>query len=125
MAKPMFEPHRVDVDDLRTFRDNIVVTDMQFDGRTLQSGIVLLGDNKKSTGIRPRWAKVYLIGPEQTDVTPGQYVLVAHGRWTRGIEIEDANGKQVIRRIDPKDILLVSDEPQFDDTMSDAISGKD
>jgi hypothetical protein len=50
---------------------------------------------------------------------------VAHGRWTRGINIEDETGKHAIRRIDHNDILLVSDtEPGADDTISEAVSGK-
>jgi len=48
--------------------------------------------------------------------------LVSHGRWTRGIEIEDEDGvKFTIRKIDVKEILLVSDEPQNDDTISDKV----
>ena len=47
--------------------------------------------------------------------------MVAHGRWTRGVTIEDTRGEVVIRRIDPNDVLLVSDsEPDADDTLSDA-----
>jgi hypothetical protein len=65
-----------------------------------------------------------VIGPDQKDVTPGQWICVAHGRWTRGLEIEDDHGVKTIRKIDPKDILLVSDEPPAaDDTISDAVSG--
>jgi uncharacterized ubiquitin-like protein YukD len=45
--------------------------------------------------------------------------MVEHGRWTRGIKIEDENGEQIIRKVDPKDILLISDEPVTDYTMSD------
>ena len=52
-------------------------------------------------------------------------VCVAHGRWTRGIEIEDADGKRTIRRVDPDDILLVSDEPPgADDTLSAAVQAQ-
>jgi hypothetical protein len=47
--------------------------------------------------------------------------LVAHGRWTRGIEIEDDTGVHTIRRVDADDILLMSDEQPSDETMSDAI----
>jgi hypothetical protein len=94
------------------------------DARQLSSGIILPGDDGKSAGIRPRWGQVYEVGPEQRDVRPGQWICVAHGRWTRGLEIEDDQGVKTIRRIDPKDILLVSDEhPGSDDTMSDAVSG--
>ena len=73
----------------------------------------------KNSGIRPRWGKIYALGPEVRDLKVGQYIMVSHGRWTRGIKIEDENGEQIIRKVDPKDILLVSDEPVQDATMSD------
>jgi hypothetical protein len=51
--------------------------------------------------------------------------MVAHGRWTRGIDIADGqlDHKRTIRKIDPKDILLISDNPERpqDDTMSTAV----
>ena len=96
---------------------------MNFDGRKLSSGILLLNDNGKADGIRPRWGRVYAIGSKQKDIQIGQYICVAHGRWTRGIRIEDAEGAKTIRRIDAKDILLVSDEaPPSDDTISTALN---
>lgn len=107
---------------LRALQDSVLVQDMNFQGRQLQSGIVLLSDDGKSSGIRPRWAQVYAVGPDQIMVRPGQWICVAHGRWTRGIEIQDDAGIKTIRRIDPRDILLVSDQdPGADDTMSDAV----
>jgi hypothetical protein len=51
----------------------------------------------------------------------GQWICVAHGRWTRGLDIEDNGGTRTIRKVDPKDILLISDEQPDDDTMSDAV----
>lgn len=109
---------------LRVLRDNVLVKDMEFQGRQLSSGIILPSDNGKAGGIRPRWGQVYAVGPEQQDVVAGQWICVAHGRWTRGLEIEDDHGPKTIRRIDPKDILLVSDEhPGSDDTISDAVAG--
>lgn len=111
------------VSKLRALRDNVLVQDMNFQERQLQSGIVLLSDDGKSSGIRPRWGQVYAVGPDHYLVKPGQWICVAHGRWTRGIEIEDDLGVKTIRRIDPLDILLVSDQdPGADDTMSDAVS---
>lgn len=118
--KLSFQPHKIKT--LSALGDNVIVTDMEFSERTLSSGIVLLNDNGKGTGIRPRWGRVYAIGPNQNDVKVGQWIYVAHGRWTRGIEIEDDEGTKTIRRVDPKDIMLISDErPQADDTMSTAI----
>jgi hypothetical protein len=123
MKKPAFAAHKVRRDQITALHDNILVHEMAFDGRKLSSGIILLNDDGKGYGIRPRWGKVYAVGPEQQDVTIGQWIMVAHGRWTRGLKIEDESGELTIRKIDPNDILLVSDsidEPQ-DDTQSDAI----
>ena len=109
---------------IRAIKDHVLVTDMNFSERFTSSGIFIPGDDMKSSGVRPRWAMVVAVGPEQQDVQVGQYILVAHGRWTRGVEIDDSQGVKIIRRIDPKDILLVSDEPPgSDDTISDAVSG--
>ena len=79
----------LDLDDytIKPLGKNVIVRDMNFEGRTLDSGIVLLGDDGKTDGIRPRWAQVYTVGPDQTDVAVGQWVLLEHGRWSRGIKI--------------------------------------
>lgn len=113
-----FAPHKVQ--ELTTLKDHVLVTDMNFRGRSLSSGIILLNDDGKSQGIRPRWGCVYAVGPDQHDVKVGDWICVAHGRWTRGVEIEDAEGEKTLRRIDPRDILLVSDVPFTDDTQSEA-----
>jgi hypothetical protein len=74
-----------------------------------------MDDDKKSEGIKPRWCQVYSIGPHaKVDFKEGQYILVDHGRWSRGINITDEEGDKTIRLVDPKDCLLVSDEPQED-----------
>lgn len=106
---------------IKPLGDTVLVTDMNFKERFTSGGIVLLNDDGKTAGIRPRWGQVYSIGPTQKDVISGDWVCVTHGRWTRGIEILDQEGKKTIRRIDPKDILLVSDVRPPDDTMSDAV----
>jgi co-chaperonin GroES (HSP10) len=122
--KAAFAPHQLRRNQIRPLRDFVIVTDMNFEGRTLSSGVILLNDNGKADGIRPRWGQVYAVGPEQQDIHEGQWVCVAHGRWTRGVDIEDETGKKTIRRIDHNDILLVSDsEPGTDDTISDAVAG--
>ena len=60
--------------------DNVIVRDMDFSGRQLASGIYLPGDDGKAEGIRPRWGRVYAVGPEQREVKVGQWVYVEHGR---------------------------------------------
>lgn len=97
---------------LRPIKDHILVTDMLFDHRFTQGGIMLLDDDGKDVGIRPRWAKVHAVGPEQTEFEIGQWVLVSHGRWTRGAKYhEDGSETEVtIRRVDVKDIMAVRDD---------------
>jgi co-chaperonin GroES (HSP10) len=98
-------------------RDNILVTDMNFDVRVTAGGIVLPSDDGKSEGVRHRWARVWAIGPEQQDVKVGEWILLEHGRWTRGVTVELEDGKDiVIRRADTKAILMVTDEDPGDNT---------
>lgn len=108
--------------EIKPLRDNVIVTDMDFSGRQLQSGVILLGDDGKTDGIRPRWARVFAIGPEQQDVVPGQWVLIEHGRWSRGVQIRHEDKEFTIRRADPKAIIFVTDEePKHLDTISTAV----
>ncbi len=98
-------------------RNDVIITDMNFDEVKTTSGIILRSDNGKAHGVRPRWGRVYAIGPEQTDVKVGQWILVEHGRWTRGIKIDDGDGEKVIQKVDTNCIMAVSDEaPSFEDT---------
>lgn len=121
--KAAFAPHKLKRNQIQAIKSDVIVSDMTFDQRLSSGGLILLNDNGKSTGIRPRWGRVYAVGPDQQDVSVGQWILVAHGRWTRGLDIEDESGERTIRKIDPNDILLVtdSDEMPQDDTMSTAI----
>ena len=115
-----FEPHKISKDKLTPVGEHIIVYDMKFDERITRSGIVLLNDDMKNNGIRPRWAKIYKLGPKYDgELKIGQYILISHGRWTRGVNVEDEEGKKTLRRVDSNDILLVSDEPIEDDYISD------
>ena len=119
--KLAFEPHKFNKNQFKPIGAHIIVCDMSFDQRITHGGILLPNDDMKSAGIRPRWGQVYAVGPLQKDVQAGQYILISHGRWTRGIKIDDGTGERVIRKIDPNDILMVSDEPMTDETMSDKV----
>lgn len=90
-------------------RDNVLVTDMEFGEEKTATGLIIQSLNGKSEGIKARWGKVWAVGPEQKDVKQGDWICVAHGRWTRGVKVEDNGNEILIRRIDNKDILIVSD----------------
>ena len=98
-------------------RDNVLVTDMNFDVRVSAGGIVLPSDDGKSEGVRHRWGRVWAIGPQQKDVKVGEWILLEHGRWTRGVKVTDEDGNEIIiRRADINAILMVTDENPGDNT---------
>jgi hypothetical protein len=93
----------------------VMVSNMNFDSEVTESGIVVLSDDGKSSGIHPRWAQVWAVGPKQLDVKPGDWVLLEHGRWSRGHKYETENGDIIeIRLADEQAILMVSDEKPKD-----------
>jgi len=97
---------------IRPINDNVIVNEMKFDRPVSKGGIILPLDDGKDDGIRPRWAQVYAVGPDQSDFKVGDWVLVSHGRWTRGVQVrEDENAEpKTLRRIDVNDILAVRDD---------------
>ena len=97
-------------------KKRVLVSNMHFGMTKTKGGIILQDDDASTDGVHPRWAKVYAIGKDQEDVKVGQWVLVAHGRWTRYIKLEDDTE---VRMIDEQDILLVSDkEPDHNRVMA-------
>ena len=82
---------------------------MEHGEKKLASGLIVPDDNGKDRGIKSRWAEVWAVGQNVTDVRVGEKVLVSHGRWTRGVKVRELDGgMSVVRMVDPKDILLVT-----------------
>jgi len=105
--------HTVSDSDIQPIGKRVLVYKMRFGDIKTKGGLILLDDDGKEKGIHPRWSQVYAVGAKQTDVQVGQWLLVAHGRWTRGMIVEKDGVKEEVRMVDEKDILLVSDvEPQ-------------
>lgn len=101
--------YQVLFEDVEPLSDYILVIDMEDGEKVTEGGIITLSDNMKETGIRPRWATVYKVGKNVDYVSPGNKVLVEHGRWTYGINM-DVDGKEMyLQRVDPNGILLVEE----------------
>ena len=75
-----------------------------------KGGIIFMDDDGTAAGTHPRWAKVYAVGPQQQDVEIGQWVLIAHGRWTRQVMLDQGDIDVDVRMVDENDILLISEE---------------
>jgi co-chaperonin GroES (HSP10) len=99
---------------IKPLHDSIFVSDMEFGEQRTQGGLVIQSLDGKNEGIHPRWGKVWAIGPEQKEVSLNEWVLVEHGRWARGIEVEHEDKKFIVRSIDTDAILMVSDEKPDD-----------
>ncbi len=90
-------------------KKRVLVSKMHFGDTKSKGGIILLDDDGTEGGIHPRWAEVYAVGSEQDDVKVGQWILVAHGRWSRALTVVDDEGAEhEVRMVDENDILLTS-----------------
>jgi co-chaperonin GroES (HSP10) len=96
--------------DITPLKKRVLVSDMHFGETKTKGGIILTDDDGSEGGIHPRWGKVYAIGDQQEDVKVGEWVMVSHGRWSRGFKIKKKGVELEVRMIDENDILLVSDE---------------
>lgn len=99
---------------IRAIHNDVIVTDMDMGDQVTASGIVVQSDDGKAHGVKPRWGKVYKVGPEQKDVREGEWILVEHGRWTRKVKIDDGEGVKEIQKVEVKSILASSDQRPSD-----------
>jgi co-chaperonin GroES (HSP10) len=88
-------------------RSVVLVRDIEQGDKLTKGGIIIIDDNGKDRGIRPRMCTVYKVGRDVDYLKSGETILVAHGRWTRGINMNIAGDKFVMHMVDPKDILTV------------------
>jgi len=104
-------------------RDHVIVSDMYFGSQKSAGGIIIRDDDGTSRGIYPRWAKVHAKGLENIDEYQiGDWVLVEHGRWTRGFQVDEGTGSIELRRVEPSSILLWQNEkPDTGIMVGDAI----
>ena len=75
-----------------------------------KAGVILLADNATEAGMKPRWFKAIAVHPEEEDVKEGDYVLVAHGRWSREYIYDDKDETQYIMVCESESLLGISDE---------------
>lgn len=97
-------------ENLKAVGNRVLVSDMYFGEQKTASGIILKDDDGTTRGIYPRWSKVYRKGPHNDDpYSEGDWVLVEHGRWTRGIVVDDGEERE-IRMVEAESILGWADE---------------
>lgn len=106
---------------IKPLKNRVLAELMGLEQRVTASGIIIQGENGKDRGIRPRWARVRLVGEGIDWVKPGQYVLVAHGRWSRQFNCEHNGEKMKLVHLDNNECLCVTDEEPIDDFVGTGI----
>jgi co-chaperonin GroES (HSP10) len=109
---------------LRPLKNKVMIHNMHFGEQRTSGGLIVLGDDGKDRGIYPRWGQIYAKGNENTDeYQVGDWILVEHGRWTRGITYEEDLGLEPItlRMVDTNCILMWSKEKPNDVTIAKSI----
>jgi co-chaperonin GroES (HSP10) len=101
--------------ELIPIKDRVIVSDMEFGDIKTRGGIIIQSDDGKGHGIKPRWGKVYAKGRDNKDeYTVGDWILVEHGRWTRGAKIKTDGVEQVLRMVEAQSVLIWSNEKPED-----------
>src|SRR5210317_1310595 len=92
---------------VRPIHNRVIVTNMEFGEQTTAGGIILSSDDGKDRGIKPRWGQVVSKGNDNKDPYDiGDWILVEHGRWTRGFEVEMEDGTvETMRTVEAESIL--------------------
>jgi co-chaperonin GroES (HSP10) len=95
---------------IKPLGSKVFVKDMDFGAQVTTGGIHIPSADGKNEGIVPRWGQVWSIGDEQVDVKIGDWILVEHGQWTRGIEVEENGEVFKVRMVNNNAIMMSSEE---------------
>ena len=98
--------------DINPLRENVIgrMLDPIGKERSTKAGLVLTERNFGEETIRNRWFEVTHVGPDQEHIKPGDYVLIPHGRWSRGIDLEGSlREEDKLFLLDNDAMLMTSD----------------
>jgi co-chaperonin GroES (HSP10) len=111
---------------LTPINDRVIVSNMYFGEQKLKSGLIISDDNGSTRGIYPRWGQVHAKGPNNDSAYQiGDWVLIEHGRWTRGVKIDEGTGELELRMVDAECILAMSNEKPDDVQMGKSYNDGD
>ncbi len=106
---------------LRALTNKILCKEMEKGELKSRGGIILINDDNSEQGIRPRWMQVISVGPEVHGISPDQWIMVEHGRWTHGMVMRDDKEEFTIWGAEEESVLLVADEkPEIERSASTA-----
>lgn len=99
---------------LTPIRDKVIgkMVDTVGATRFTPGGIILGADTPDAEDfVRARWFEVTHVGPDQKEIKVGEWVLVPHGRWGHGFDLEGTfKEENKLFHIDTEAMMIVSDE---------------
>jgi len=101
---------------LTPIHNRVLVTDMNFGEQKTAGGIIISSDDGQARGIHPRWGRVIAKGHENDDdYEVGDWILIEHGRWSRGINLQKSDGdKMVVHMVEAESVLGTAKEKPED-----------
>jgi co-chaperonin GroES (HSP10) len=107
---------------LSPIKNRVIVSNMHFGEQVTRGGLIITDDNGSTRGIYPRWGQVHAKGPENTDdYDVGDWILVEHGRWTRGIDVDEGQGESTLRMVEAESIMGWSKEKPADASIGEEV----
>jgi co-chaperonin GroES (HSP10) len=95
---------------VKAIGDKVLVSDMDFGEQKTKGGLIISSDDGQTRGVHARWGKVFDKGPRnKDDYEIGHWVLIEHGRWTRGVDFETHEFTGTVRMVENSAILGYSD----------------
>jgi len=105
----------IKAEDIKAIGNRVIVSDMEFGEQVTKGGIIIRSDDGTTRGIYPRWGRVFRKGQKNNDpYEQGEWILVEHGRWSRGLTIELGGEEMILRMVEAESILAYSDERPSD-----------
>ena len=106
----------ITADTIRPIKNRVLVHNMHFGEQTTKGGIIIRSDDGETRGIYPRWGQVHSKGPDNKDpYEVGDWILVEHGRWTRGMKLDITDvGEVEMRMVEAESVLAYAEDKPND-----------
>lgn len=99
---------------IRPLAKKILIDKIKKGQRKTPGGIIIPDDDGTDRGVRPRWGRIYAVGPGIDDLSVGQWILVEHGRWTRELKVDE---ELTVVGVEYESILAYQDEEPSDEIL--------
>ena len=109
----------------KALKGRVLVSDIQR-GERMWGKIILLNDDGTSNGVRDRWAQVFSVGEDITEIKAGEWILIKHGNWTRGMTVKTDDKEYTLWGVRyPEGVLCAADSPTETFAGEHVVQGED